>query len=72
MVIIFKIWQIIIFSSKFSLNWAISSVFIFYFFSTRGGVVRSNLRADFMSSISYGHNFLNIADNNFVFKVLLN
>ena len=31
MVIIFKIWQIIIFSSKFSLNWAISSVFIFYF-----------------------------------------
>ena len=31
MVISFKIWQIIIFSSKFSLNWAISSVFIFYF-----------------------------------------
>ena len=27
----FKIWQIIIFSSKFLLNWAISSVFILYF-----------------------------------------
>ena len=39
MVIIFKIWQIIICSLKFWLNWAISSVFIFIYFSTNGGVV---------------------------------
>ena len=36
MVIIFLIWQIIILSSKFSLNWAISSVFIYYFFPLTG------------------------------------
>ena len=38
MVISFKIWQIIIFSSKFSLNWAISNVFLYFIlFSTNGG-----------------------------------
>ena len=35
MVIIFKIWQQIICSSKFSLNWPISS--LLYIFSTKGG-----------------------------------
>ena len=38
MVISFKIWQIIICSSKFSLNWVILS--ILHFFATKGGRVR--------------------------------
>ena len=38
MVIILKIWQIIIVSSKFALNWLFQVFLYFWFFSTNGGV----------------------------------